>query len=398
MRKRLKQLMFRVLALVFVLEACSYLALAVVGDSLGEPIWRTPRIYSEQSRLIEALLESDGIGRDQVDPHLGWRYRSGYTSDGERISAQGLRSDRLYAESAPDDTLRIAAFGDSFVYGMEVSNHQAWPYFAERRQPAIELLNYGVGGYGTDQALLRYRREGHALSPEVVVLSFTPVDMRRNVSVYRRFIDVRESLAVKPRFVLAEGELELLVSPVTSTDDWRAVLEQPDRVREWGEHDQFFEPAIYDNPLYDWSAFTRLVSSLWVRVNRRSLDPERIYDGADFNTSAEAFRIQIAIYAAFLEEARAAGQEPILLLLPERSVVTAVLADQSTSLDTLSLAIAERLGETGLVVDASAAFAGSGLALDAVDTLFAPGGHYSELGNRIVGEWLADTLWNRFRP
>ena len=81
-------------------------------------------------------------------------------------------------------------FGDSFVYGNEVSDDDAWCAVLEASSDALEVLNYGVGGYGLDQAFLRFQREGMALHPDVVLIGFTPDDLGRVVNVYRRFIFV----------------------------------------------------------------------------------------------------------------------------------------------------------------------------------------------------------------
>ena len=56
-----------------------------------------------------------------LDAHLGWRPPPGFSNDREHVNAQGLRSTREYAPVPAPGVLRIAAFGDSFVYGAEVA-------------------------------------------------------------------------------------------------------------------------------------------------------------------------------------------------------------------------------------------------------------------------------------
>jgi len=69
----------------------------------------------------------------------------------------------------------------------------------EARTDALNVLNYGIGGYGFDQAFLRFQREGIALRPDVVLIGFAPDDLGRLVNVYRRFISSRELPLAKPR-------------------------------------------------------------------------------------------------------------------------------------------------------------------------------------------------------
>ena len=91
----------------------------------------------------------------------------------------------------------------------------------ESEDPEVEVLNYGVGGYGIDRAYLRYLSEGAELHPRVVMMGFTTDDIGRVVNVYRGFIDSRSSVLFKPRFLIdARNELTLLEPPLKSRADY----------------------------------------------------------------------------------------------------------------------------------------------------------------------------------
>jgi hypothetical protein len=165
---------------------------------LVEPIRRRSDILREQSRRIASLLDTSKSHREAIDSLLGWRYRPGFVSATDHINRQGLRSRREYSDVAPRGALRIAAFGDSFVYGNEVDDDNAWPAQLEACANDYEVLNYGVGGYGLDQAFLRFQSEGLTLGPRVVLIGFTTDDLRRVVNVYRRFISSLELPLAKP--------------------------------------------------------------------------------------------------------------------------------------------------------------------------------------------------------
>ena len=141
------------------IEVGSYLVELASGRLLSEPIRRRSAILREQTVRIAALLDTTRSRREQLDPVLGWRYRAGYASDDDHLNAQGLRSRHEYAAAPPAGTLRVAAFGDSFVYGNEVTDDDAWTAVLEGGSGGIEVLNYGVGGYGLDQAFLRFQAE-----------------------------------------------------------------------------------------------------------------------------------------------------------------------------------------------------------------------------------------------
>src|SRR5512147_1251033 len=103
------------------------------------------------------------------DSDLGWCIRpNGVSKNGLfRANAVGLRGDRDYAPQPPTGVTRIAVFGESFVHGDKVANEETWPHLLEIAAADVEVLNFGVNGYGTDQALLRYRRDGVAYHPQV---------------------------------------------------------------------------------------------------------------------------------------------------------------------------------------------------------------------------------------
>jgi hypothetical protein len=375
--------------MLFVAEMLSYATIYVANPLLSEPVRTTRDIYREQSDHIRRWLQMDGRGRDLVDDTLGWRYRTGHANAENRINSQGLRSDREYLPEPPEGVLRVAAFGDSFVYGNEVANDYAWPYLVESGFDEIEMLNYGVGGYGLDQALLRYRSDKNTLSPHVVLIGFIPDDIRRVVNVYQRFASTNNGIFTKPRFALAaDGVLQLMPSPIKTLEDWRPIIDEPGTVREWGRHDQWYEPLVYENPLYDVSASVRLLSTAWIRLDNRYFDRDRLFVSDQFNPAATAFKLQMAIFRSFVAEAAANGSHALILFLPSRGELQAALAGSRPVYNPML----EQLRADGIEYwDATEAF----LPLPDVTSMnvwFAPGGHYSPEGNRLVAQWLGPLL------
>jgi len=237
-----KRILCGVMALVcvlLILELGSFAAIALTASIRDEDTRRTTDIFREQSLKIQQLLDSSPK-LVQLDPVLGWRYRPGHRDPENQINSQGVRSGREYSTVPEPGVIRVAAFGDSFVYSNEVANDDTWSARMEALSPRMEVLNYGVGGYGTDQAFLRYLNEGSRLSTDVVIIGFAPDDLRRVVNVYRRFISNREFPLVKPRFVLtSDGDLVLLQSPLQRVSDYDTYLRQPAKVIKLGRNDQW---------------------------------------------------------------------------------------------------------------------------------------------------------------
>jgi hypothetical protein len=108
----------------------------------------------------------------------GW-----YRKEGEayvRINSDGLR-DREHAKIKPPNTFRIAVLGDSFVEALQVPFEQSFCHIIEQQLrgcPAmagreVEVINFGVSGYGTAQELITLRNQVWQYSPDLVLLAVT---------------------------------------------------------------------------------------------------------------------------------------------------------------------------------------------------------------------------------
>ncbi len=381
------------LLVVATLEGLSLAVLHLSRPLLDEEIRTTRDIWREQSVLMRQLLQ--GRGLLAVDSVLGWRYRSGIATAHDQTNSRGLRSAREYSAVPADSVVRVAAFGDSFVYGNEVDNANCWPVLAEQIYPRLEVLNYGVGGYGNDQAYLRFLADGRSLSPRIAILAFTPTDFGRVVNVYRRFLSNRELPLFKPRFVLPTGgQLELVPSPVRAPADYARYLDHPEAVTTLGRGDAWYEPATYEDPLYDVSATVRLLTGLWIKVRRRYLDGDRLVRDGVFNRASTAFALETTLFQSFAAKARAAGIVPLVIILPDRESIV----HRRDGHAPIFAPLIDDLRAKGIdYLDVTEAF----LAQEGrprVNDWFMPGGHYSPSANRLVAEWLGPRLLERARP
>ncbi|MDT5159447.1 MAG: hypothetical protein QOH51_3804 [Acidobacteriota bacterium] len=140
--------------------------------------------------IFEVFLRAVGFTYPifyQPDASRGYSLRPGiegwYRKEGEafvRINGEGLR-DREHAKQKPAGTLRIAVVGDSYAEAFQVEQEKAFWSVLERRLgecPAlagrpVEVINFGVSGYGTAQELLTLREKVWDYSPDVVLLAVT---------------------------------------------------------------------------------------------------------------------------------------------------------------------------------------------------------------------------------
>lgn len=121
------------------------------------------------------------------DPDLGWTLKPGVSGEwkGEgasfvQVNSEGLR-DREHTKAKPPNTLRIAVLGDSFTEAIHVPVEQTFWSKLERKlgnceavkgRKKVEVINFGIQGYGTAQELIMLRKKVWDYNPDIVVLAF----------------------------------------------------------------------------------------------------------------------------------------------------------------------------------------------------------------------------------
>jgi len=161
------------------------------------------------------------------DQYRGWVLRPGATGwdvkEGEayvRINREGFRGPET-SIAKPPGTLRIAVLGDSFTEAQQLPEDQTFSAVIARKLRdcaalggrKVEVLNFGVNGYGTAQELMTLRHQAWQFSPDIVVLAvFTGNDIMNNSVTL-------ETERCRPFYVYRDGEMVLAGplwdSPVT---------------------------------------------------------------------------------------------------------------------------------------------------------------------------------------
>jgi hypothetical protein len=290
--------------------------------------------------------------------------------------------DSHFDPELPADRIRITTVGDSFTYSDDVALEAAWQSRLEALDPKLELLNFGVPGFGTDQALLRWRHEASAFRSHIVILGIWPENLCRNLNQNRYFLTLAPDYGFKPRFVLEEGGLRLVEPPPSTAETLIAALADP-LASPWLREEHWL--FAYETVRAPWhrSRLLRLGASLCNYHLRREMR-QRIYDGED----AEALELAVAIAAAFDEEVRAAGSVPLVLIFPMKDL----LADYGGE---RVLPLTRELRAHGLdVIDLAPVFARASAA-DGSAAYFQSGravGHLTEAGNALVARSLHEAL------
>src|SRR6267143_531496 len=111
---------------VLIMEALALVAIRVGRSRLGDGFRTRGAILAEQSERIRVLLKRDSTRLLQLDSVLGWRYRGDRPDSINGSNAWGARGRREYSPRPRPYVTRVAAFGDSFVYGNEVADRDNW--------------------------------------------------------------------------------------------------------------------------------------------------------------------------------------------------------------------------------------------------------------------------------
>jgi hypothetical protein len=100
-------------------------------------------------------------------------------------NSKGFRNSRDFAYEKAPGTLRVLAVGDSHTQGYEVRQEATYAAVLERylarRGVKAEVLNAGVSGFSTAEALAFLENEGYKYRPDVVVLGFYANDFEDNL-------------------------------------------------------------------------------------------------------------------------------------------------------------------------------------------------------------------------
>jgi hypothetical protein len=214
----------------------------------------------------------------------------------------------------------VAAFGDSFTYGDEVATRDSWPARLEALDAGLEVLNYGVPGYGLDQALLRYRREGAALHPALVLLGVVFDDISRNLTGFRPFAQPATRLPfAKPRFRLQQGGLAPVGNPLPRAEDYAALLhDERATLLRLGRDDYFVRRGYQPARLELLPSVRAWTLAAWqIRSGARGRD----WVGSDgsLHPGSMAFALAARLIEEFAAAVRRDGARPLLVFLPERA-------------------------------------------------------------------------------
>lgn len=365
-------LLLTTLLIVIVIEIVAFVVISVTGTNFYLPL--------ELNDPDKAgLVEQQG----RIFSHeLGWE-PSGNNPHGYRGKEKDI-----------EDAV-IALFGDSYTKGFP-KIEQSWAYLLEQNL-GRPVLNFGVGGYGTDQAYLRFEKRyvGKMHTPYVALLIMSE-NISRVMNRYRGFYTRKRSISrTKPMFYLHDsGNLELLANPLESAEQIRLLgerqfLEEIGKTDYWyGHFDKFGLNEIVHFP-YSWF----LLKALPYYVERGTQHRLRNYrEYEDLYKSNRATQTLLLIIQKFIERANQENSIPLVVFLPNWKDLVDYQDDGKTVYDDFFQELRNR--HHALTFDALEYFVPLMQTGEDVPMFFRSRleGHYNPYGEQVISSGFAETL------
>jgi hypothetical protein len=374
--KQNTRLLVSIILIIMVAGFVEFMAYVSSAYMIRYPVGFTPLNITES---YEGYLK-----RYHEHPLLGWK--SDVLDDDGNYIALLKSGPALSGHSQGQTPACVSLYGDSFTAGYGVKPQYAWSVLLSRLLHC-RVANFGVSGFGTDQAYLKFI-SNHRDQAKVVILGFLTENLMRNVNQLRNLLSTSPTCILKPRFILNEhGELTLVPIPHLTKQEYDTLVAHPERIL----HHEFFLPGgpsgyhKMEFP-YIWG-FIKAFPLIFKNV---VLHRGSYYDLYQPGNPSQAVKITLAIMEAFYREARQRGQQPVILIIPTHID----LAYYRRHRIWIYQPITDYLTKKGLdFIDAGPKFLHV-LGESSVETLYSPKSmyHLSENGNAVLTKIVYDYL------
>ncbi len=350
---------------------------------LNRPV---PPCYFDTTTIQDALYQYNQLNRPPLvyHPELGWTTNANvWWGEGYRVNGIGIRSSQsTYTDVPADGVLRIALFGDSFTFGVEVDNDHTWASLlqSELRERGLnaEVMNFGVPGYGIDQAYLRYLVDGQDYQPDVVIFGFNPENANRNPNIVSPLYFGPLLPFTKPRFIKQDGRLELVNSPAIPPEEMLDLLADLESAP-WIEHEYYYPAAQYRSSIWFES---HLLAFTYAALSEQNCGYKRTFPPIpEINLKAS---LTPEIVRQFATDVQANDSVFVVLQIPIYEDVSATQEGRPP----FFADFIEEIQAAGIpVIAATDTFTGH-----PIDDYFSETYHHSEFGQATLAHAAADTL------
>mgnify|MGYP001204693934 FL=1 len=322
------------------------------------------------------------------------------------INEYGARSNLEYE----NHNSLISCYGDSFTFCRQVNDDETWQVSLSKVIKS-NVINFGVGNYGIDQALLRLKSEYTKHPTKIVVMGIVPDTILRIHSMWKHYSEYGNTFGFKPKFIFKKNKLELMANPINSEKNFYEYEKYLDYIQ---QHDFFYknkfkkEKISFPFIISMWKNFPRnfyiiywVLKNNYFKIGNKSSQENWKPMNFIMKTNLQ-YRINFfknknsllleAIIKNFLQYSEEQNFIPVLLLLPQKDDLNFIknnyhfyknLIDKIKKLDKI------------IVLD----FSSKLLSKSNLDELYSDdneyGGHFTAKTNQILASFLYDQLKSR---
>ena len=340
--------------------------------------------------------------KNSFDKELGWvrKPNSSGFENGKygkieyHIDSNGSRENFIEKETL------IATFGDSYTFCRQVEDDQTWQVYLSKKLNN-KVLNFGVGNYGVDQALLYYQRHEVPMKTKTVVLGFVPETICRIQSYWKHYLEFGNTFAFKPRFTLENGKLILHGNPISELKGFNDINRVIDSIKSTDgfyirkfKHLQFKTPYLIKfvinirrNSLLFFllirKKFFNILGIHNAEINNAPFSiimKDNIEDSHAMYNDNYACELLENILLQFCDEAYKRGHKPLILIMPQLIDLKII---RKTGVNPYNNFFVQ-LGDKAPVLDMTESINTGNLSDLYTEDVY--GGHFSAKGNKLVAE------------
>jgi len=305
----------------------------------------------------------------------------------EQIDEYFKHRDTMLGWPAPYFTVTspcVSVYGDSFTAGTE---RVSYPRELSKLL-GCEVSNYGVGGYGSDQAMIRAQTARlHDRAP-VSIIGHVSENILRNLNQYRNLLYPGQELFFKPRFVFDGETLRTMPLPIAERTDFQRLMKSPATVLTYDEFESRPRPAFpYTMSLLRW-----LTGDFHVRAAIAGVPRHEPFYHADH--PAGGLQLTTAILSMFAADKIRDHRLPVILLIPVGDDFNYVARGHQWPDQPLASALAN--SGTRVIHAGPKMMARLNGANPA--SLFEPSAHFNAQGYRMLAEIVADAISDLVSP
>lgn len=169
----------------------------------------------------------DGSNWGMEDPELGWVNRPGtFASLEQGGAAMSFQADHTRTSRPVKDMGRpadVLVVGCSYSQGYSVADAETYPWRLGERFPGLIIDNFGAGGYGAAQSMMRLRRElaPDRPAPKLVIYGLIAHQLPRTVAEpgWVKYLTNSKGDMIVPPHVTVDGD-RLVEHPLETIPPW----------------------------------------------------------------------------------------------------------------------------------------------------------------------------------